>query len=217
MSLHHHPDISTLISYAAGSLPEALATVVACHLSVCGQCQQQVSEAEQIGSLLLNDIEPVPVSDKAKDALLQKLDQLDNIQTLTIKKTSQPIGESPALLQKLLKSKQLDQLNWKSMAPGMKQYIISHSDDRLRLLKIAPGTCMPVHGHTGSELTMVLRGSYTDETGHYSSGDIADLGSDIQHQPVVDSHQECICLIATDAPLRFVNWVPRLLQPFFGI
>ncbi len=218
MNLHHHPDISTLVSHAAGSLPEALATVVACHLTICNQCRQQVSEAEQLGSMLLNDIKPISVSTKTKSDLLEKLDLLEPAKVTTVPKNNPPqYGEIPQPLNKLLNTASLDSINWKTMAPGMKQKIINDSDNRLRLLKISPGTCMPVHGHTGSELTMVLRGSYTDETGRYTPGDIADLGADIQHQPVVDSNEACICLIATDAPLRFVNWVPRLLQPFFGI
>lgn len=76
---------------------------------------------------------------------------------------------------------------------------------------------MPSHGHTGSELTMVLRGSYTDELGRFCAGDVADLDPDVQHQPVADTDEHCICLIATDAPLRFNGLVPRLLQPFFQI
>ena len=42
MSITHHPDDSTLMSYAAGSLPAALAVVVAAHLSVCPRCREEV-------------------------------------------------------------------------------------------------------------------------------------------------------------------------------
>ena len=216
MKPNHHPDSSTLISYSAGSLPEPLATVIACHITACKSCRKKIHEAEQIGSTLLDNVTPTPVSSTVKQALLNKLDALETIKEEQ-KKTVVRSIDIPQPLNAVLGSS-LQALNWKAIVPGIKQLVISSSDQgQLRLLKIAPGTCMPAHSHNGSELTLVLKGSYTDETGRYQAGDMADLGPDIQHQPVADTGEECICLIATDAPLRFVNWVPRLLQPFFGL
>ena len=56
---------------------------------------------------------------------------------------------------------------------------------KLRLLKVAPGHGIPEHGHGGAELTLVLRGSFHDETGRYARGDVADLDETVEHQPVV--------------------------------
>ena len=38
-----------------------------------------------------------------------------------------------------------------------------------------------------------------------------------QHTPVAEAGCDCICLAATDAPLRFRGMMPRLLQPIFRI
>ena len=57
---------------------------------------------------------------------------------------------------------------------------------KLRLLKVAPGHGIPEHGHGGAELTLVLRGSFHDETGRYARGDVADLDETVEHQPVAD-------------------------------
>ena len=84
------------------------------------------------------------------------------------------------------------------------------------LLSIAPGKSMPVHSHQGSELTLVLKGAYDDELGHFAAGDVADLDSDVEHQPVVSRGETCICLAALDAPLRFPGRIARMLQPLFG-
>jgi putative transcriptional regulator len=35
--------------------------------------------------------------------------------------------------------------------------------------------------------------------------------------PVAETGPDCICLAATDAPLRFNRMFPRLLQPLFRI
>ncbi|MGL1710568.1 cupin domain-containing protein, partial [Vibrio parahaemolyticus] len=40
----------------------------------------------------------------------------------------------------------------------------------LRLFKVAPGLAMPDHGHSGSELSLILSGSYTDKVGTFVAG-----------------------------------------------
>ena len=215
MSLRHHPDYSSLVSYAAGSLPDAMSLVISCHLSICDHCKQIVADAEQLGSQLLEDLVPADVKPDARNAILGMLDEMSQQEDIP-EKPETLYGDVPPPLQSML-GNELDSLHWRTMAPGMKQFIIPAADGNLRLLKIAPGTCMPVHGHTGSELTMVLKGSYSDEIGRFCTGDIADLDPEVQHQPVADTSEGCICLIATDAPLRFVSLVPRLLQPFFRL
>jgi putative transcriptional regulator len=61
-----------------------------------------------------------------------------------------------------------------------------------------------------------LRGSFSDEVGRFCRGDVADLDDQIEHQPLVDSEEDCICLIATDAPLRFTTLFGKLVQPITG-
>ena len=70
-----------------------------------------------------------------------------------------------------------------------------------------------MHTHGGSELTLILRGAYRDAIGHFAPGDVADLDSEVEHQPVTVPGVPCICVAATDAPLRFSGWMARLLQP----
>ena len=76
---------------------------------------------------------------------------------------------------------------------------------------------MPSHGHNGTELTMVLSGAFSDEGGRYGPGDIEIATEDDHHVPVAEPGADCICLAATDAPLRFKGLLPRIVQPFLGI
>ena len=216
MNPHHHPDASTIMSYAAGSLPDALTTVVACHISMCELCQQTLAEAEQLGRFLIEQKQATELSHGARDRMLSLLDSVEPEPPAPTAVQDAVESDIPAPLRPYLGDK-LENLHWKTMAPGMKQFIIPSTQGRLRLLKIAPGTSMPIHGHTGSELTMVLKGSYSDELGRFRVGDVADLDPEIQHQPATDTHEDCICLIATDAPLKFSGLVPRILQPFFQL
>jgi len=40
---------------------------------------------------------------------------------------------------------------------------------------------------------------------------------DLEHKPVAEPGLACICLAATDAPLKFNSLIPRMLQPLFKI
>lgn len=218
MNCNHHPDDSTLLSYGACSLPDALSMVVACHLAVCDHCHDKVAEAELIGLGLIEQESVESISKSSRDSMLAMLDEpVDEVYSETQKvPDDQSDGDIPAPLRPMI-GQWFSDLHWRTMAPGMKQFILPASHGKLRLLKIAPGTFMPSHGHSGSELTLVLKGSYSDELGRFSVGDVADVDPDITHQPVADTHEGCICLIATDGPLRFKGLVPRLLQPFFQL
>jgi putative transcriptional regulator len=86
-----------------------------------------------------------------------------------------------------------------------------------RLLRIAPGRSVFDHGHSGSELTLVLKGSYNSQGERYARGDIEVADETVTHRPVAGTEDVCICLAVTDAPLRFDSWIGRLMQPFIGI
>mgnify|MGYP000141189643 FL=1 len=235
----HHPDDATLMSYSAGSLPLGAHLLVECHLACCEHCRQRVSEGDALGGALL---EHLPVSGMSMDnqAILALLDQIESDQTKaglaqSEKQnvcTSRWAGHNPLPFDvpewaKPIKQWLLDNhsgeeaVQWQKVAPGISQIKLEsdsfYKDKAVRLLKIAPGTCMPTHGHTGSELTLILQGSYSDEAGRFRMGDVADLDPAIKHQPIADRDQDCICFIVTDAPLRFDGWIPKLMQPFFGL
>ena len=77
---------------------------------------------------------------------------------------------------------------------------------------INPGRVMPSHTHDGSEVTLVLRGGFSDPTGHYRRGDIAIADSDLDHHPRADEDEDCICFAVIDAPLRLTGTVGRIVQ-----
>jgi putative transcriptional regulator len=217
VTITHHLDDVTLIAYAAGTLGEAHSVVVATHIAMCEDCRQGVRAAEAMGGSILADQDEMAVTDTCRAATLASLDGV-----LINQKKTQPPKESdvPLPLCNLLGNQALKDLKWKTKAPGIAKVDISlspGSKTHLQLLRIGPGRAMPEHGHGGEELTLVLRGSYTDHTGTYRAGDVADLDEDIEHQPKVDSDVDCICLVATEAPTRFKSIWARLAQPFVGI
>ena len=63
----------------------------------------------------------------------------------------------------------------------------------------------------------MLAGSYTDELGQFARGDMAETDDEIVHEPVSDPGEDCICLIATEGPLKFESVIARLFQRFTGV
>ena len=217
----HHISDETLTAYAAGSLDRALSVVVASHLTLCPTCRARQERIEEVGGVLLDDLEPVDVAPEGLELILAQLDDEDVAKTEepSVLEARSDATEVPGPLRELLPDT-LDEIQWRSFAPGIKQYRIEGFDDRsgtLCLLKIAPGKTIPPHTHQGAELTLILRGSFSDELGRFQRGDIADLDSEVTHQPISDTAEPCVCLIATEGPLRFKGLLPRLLQPILGM
>ena len=66
-------------------------------------------------------------------------------------------------------------------------------------------------------MTLVLQGAYRDEMDDFHRGDIEVADEDVRHTPIAFGPEDCICLTATDARLRFTSMLPRLAQPFLRI
>jgi putative transcriptional regulator len=231
MNIKHHLDEATLVSYAAGSMSQAMALVVACHLSMCTACRNRAHESEAVGGMLLDSLKPAPVGDDALAQVLACIDELPeaeaealnasykNTQSFSGKETQLNIVPSVPSPLSIYIGSSLDQVEWKRLVPGVHYHDLPFKTERggvSRLLRIAPGKSMLPHSHDGNELTLILRGSFTDEVGRFTVGDIADLDNEIQHQPLVDSSEDCVCLIATDAPLKFSTLLGKIVQPMTG-
>ncbi|MEO1695235.1 MAG: ChrR family anti-sigma-E factor, partial [Pseudomonadota bacterium] len=206
----HHPDDATLMSFAAGSLPSALAAVVATHLVACKHCRKSVRDMEDIGSLMLGDLDAaadcaVTKPDVPRDeAAAEQHSPLSFASTDGGAGTTAPLTREDAI--RNLTGYDLADIPWKRLGFGAWHYPIATSGSRsgdLRLIKVQRGQSMPEHGHGGSELTLVLDGAYHDELGTFATGDVADLDDSIEHRPVADAESGCICLIASERKARF--------------
>lgn len=226
MNISHHFDDATLMAYSAGTLTEGMALLVACHLHWCPHCRDRVAATNAVGGALLDELAPVDMSAGALDQLLALLDDpepkpapagVGRDRAFAAHGRKGKHREMPEPLAELL-GDSLDDLPWKRIGYGVRQLDLAlEGKGAARLLRISPGVSVPHHTHEGNELTLILRGSYTDETGRFRRGDVADLDGEVKHQPIVDTDEDCICLIATDAPLKFTGLMGRLIQPFIGL
>ena len=211
MTITHHLDDATLMSFAAGALPAALSAVAAAHADMCPRCRREIAAMERLGGAVMADLSPVafehpepappmPLPAGARDLSPPRAAAL-------------PEAEIPRPVEWLL-SGGLDGVAWRWLGPGVWDHPLPLTGaGKLRLLKVAPGHRIPEHGHGGAELTLVLRGAFQDETGRYARGDVADLDETVEHQPIVTAAGgECICLIASETPERFHSLLARQWQ-----
>ena len=216
--IKHHLTDTIIRAYAAGQLSEAFNLAVATHISLCDECRAALGSYEALGGALL---EKGIISDLAMPDFQATVARIKRARsTLSAEIVAAPPprnAETPRPLASYI-GNSLDDISWKPLGMGVKQSILKTSSEATaRMLYIPAGVAVPNHGHHGNELTLVLRGAYSDENDRFERGDIEVADQDLHHTPVADADQDCICLAVTDAPLKFKSLLPRLMQPLFRI
>ena len=213
MNIKHHLNDQLLMGYSAGTLPEAFNLVVATHISLCDNCRAALAGFDTVGGSVLNECVAVEMDD---DALAATMALIESMQAETLA-APQTRAVFPEPLRDYVGG-DLSAVKWRSVGGGVRQAILPTSKDAtVRLISIPPGASVPDHGHRGMELTLVLQGAFCDEQDRFARGDIEVADEDVQHTPVAEGGIDCICLTATDAPLRFRSFIPRIAQPFLRI
>jgi putative transcriptional regulator len=213
MTIRHHITDRLLMAYSAGQLPEAFSLVVATHVSVCDECRVRLASFDAVGGAVVARTEGVAMREGSLEALMARLDTL----TPVSRPAPRPRSVLPAPLYDYVGG-DLDAVKWRPVGMGVRQAILpTEKGATVRLLHIPAGSPMPDHGHRGLEMTLVLRGAFRDEIDCFGPGDIEIADHDLEHTPVAEPGEDCICLAATDAPLKFSGFVPRIAQRFLRI
>jgi putative transcriptional regulator len=217
MTHRHHPLPETLISYASGTLPNAISGVVACHVSLCQECAQDTHRLAIVGGLLLERTDAPAAIEISERRIARALDD-----PFTAVQTDQPatVDGDPLLPLPLARylGMSADEIPWKRVVKGVRQYWVKLPKDagQMRLLRLAPGKVLLEHTHLGMELTLVLQGVYGDHSGQYVRGDVIEWDEDSQHMPRVFGDEECVCLIATERTPYYTRLLARLMRPILG-
>lgn len=207
--IHHVPD-AMLAAYAANALAFPFAMLVGAHVSLCDECRARLEAHHALGGLVLSGLAPASVSPEVRRRTLAAIGT-----TQSTDRPTPPRGPYPSPLADLVGP---GGPRWKALGFGARQAILwTGSAGSLRLLSIPAGQAVPEHGHRGPELTLVLSGAFTDASGSFGRGDLEVTDERVTHTPTAVAGEPCICAAATDAPLRFRSFFPRLLQPVFGI
>ena len=191
-----------IFGYSSGNLGEAKSLFTSMYLYLNSLASRKASVFDNMLAQNLEDLEGVK---------LNKLKFSDCI------KSKQPTDEKIKSEKNPLTNivGDLNNINWKSVYRGFKEFSISVNDnDSVKLIKMDPGTSVPLHSHHGKEYILVLDGSFCDEFGEYKKGDMQINDQKIKHHPVASNKDGCICLSITENDVIFFGKFGSLLNLF---
>lgn len=215
--IKYHPNDNLLVEFSAGSLPFAQSIAVSAHLYFCTHCQQRVGKLNCLGAGMMNDIEPVAVSEDLLGLVMSRLTsdtaQVPDPVTAPARRSA---AKMPGIIEKILKSQGAPK--WKFVTPSlnMARLKTGQREYEVALHKIKAGGSVAKHDHRGTEITLILDGSFSDEEGIYNKGDFLVREQGQPHRPLASQDAPCICLSVVAAPVRLTGTFHRLLNPFLG-
>jgi putative transcriptional regulator len=204
---------AVLAEYVAGTLPGPAHVLVSAHLEMSDRSRAFVEGLESLAGSELATIDPVPLSNR--DERLARIFALPD--EPIIRPAAVPLaagGRLPPSIRRYL-GHDVDRVRWRTLLPGVREYRFAEDDGcTASLYWIRAGRPLPAHTHGGSELTLVIEGAFADADGHYGRGEIAVADDEVDHRPVADLGEDCLCFAVTDAPLRLTGPIGRLIAPF---
>lgn len=217
-----HPSDNTLIEYSAGNLPAALAICVTTHLEYCPKCSHRASQLNSLGGTLLENSAKAEVANSSFEQLMARIQAAPSINTVTHANPAvpSPCGTAkpnlPKVINKLIHPAR--PLKWKRVSPSLKEAIITVGQDQYEVCfhRIKRGGKVAEHDHGGTEVTVVLEGSFSDELGTYSVGDYLEKQPGDVHRPMATQNEDCLCLSVCEAPVKLTGLLGKLINPFIS-
>ncbi|POF29307.1 ChrR family anti-sigma-E factor [Roseibium marinum] len=212
-----------LAGYAAGTLSYPAQALVGAHLELSDRNRGYVSSLETLAGLDLDGTEPVPLTDRdtALGAIFSSEMPLPSdfapaTQEPATREMTSDVLAVPRSLQAIIGSS-MKGVAWKTLLPGVRECRFGEIDGcNTSLLWVRGGRALPSHTHHGAELTLVLQGGFSDDDGHFVTGDIAFADGDVDHKPIADKGEDCICFAVTAGRLELTGPIGRWFAPFIS-
>lgn len=200
-----------MAEFVSGALPSPLQALLASHMEMNGANREWLANLDAMAGLELTQIEPVDLSDR--DGMLAHIFESDAAHGVeTWHKTA---DGTPGALREFI-GMSVSEIPWKkSRFVGFQELKLGEFDGcKASLFRLPAGQGVPHHTHHGTEMTLVLKGAFSDGSGHYGVGDVSIADDSVDHRPVADADEDCICFAVTDAPLRLTGPLGRFVAPF---
>jgi putative transcriptional regulator len=221
--IKHHPKFELLQSFVNGELPASLSAGIAIHAGMCPLCKDQISQlTEQLSYASFEEVYLdrfiVSKSDTLENtgnidaelsiAAITQSDDIDIIEPKVEKHVTfkDQVYSLPSVLNNMVLGKTA---NIGKLARARIQ--LDENEIHSSLLHIEPGGSVPEHTHKGFELTVLIAGTFSDETDEYEAGDFIMLDKQHQHHPV--SKEGCLCFTVANDSLQFTQGINKLLNP----
>lgn len=212
-----HPNDELLEGYVQGSLSVGMNVVISAHVELCEDCQQRSQQMEAAAGkhwMQVEEQQPAPVSADVA-AIIRNITAQPQIRELPERASAVEeihMLDHSVRLPRVLAKVASEGLVWKKLSNGINQASVTLDDKtQCDFLYMKPGSQVPVHKHQGNEITLVLDGSFSDDSGMYRQSDFVVRTPDHTHQPV--SEEGCLCFAVLDSPLTFTSGLARLLNP----
>ena len=214
-SIKHHPSRAMLVDFSAGNLGTAESICVSAHLHFCDLCRNELMRLDQVASQLMTEAEPQTIDEDLFDSVMSKIDALPEAPT---KVEIEEKSDFPHTVAKLINETERAP-NWRRMSSSVDvaRFQTGQNKFEVALHRICAGGKTPHHGLNGTEFTVVLKGSFSDEQAVYSEGDFLLRGPGDEHQPMGAQNGECICLSALAAPIKLSSPLGFLMKPWLRI
>lgn len=171
--------------------------MVACHLELCPVCALQVEAVHDVAGMAPEDLADGAV------ALPRAL--------------REGAAERPYWAPRALAGETIGPWRW--AGPKLRLAWLRRAagiGECVYLLRAEAGARMPHHGHSGLEHLVVLEGRFSEGGRVFQRGDLVESGEEVEHQLTTDQGVGCICLVATEGPVR-LRGLARVLQPLLGV
>jgi putative transcriptional regulator len=209
----HHPSADLLLDHAVGAMGPGPRLALAIHLSACADCRRRVALTEAVGGVLLSSLPQARMAPEALDFALARIERPAPQAPARDAPPRADWIEVPALVREAAHRRR----RWAAPGVWVAPVIGGARGRRAYLLRVAAGMAMPVHTHRGSEMTVVLKGAFTDRAETFGPGDFAECDGSVTHRPTASAAEECVCLAAVDNSLIALDWVGRLFQSLVRI
>jgi putative transcriptional regulator len=213
-----------MLGYASGTLDQAQTLITALHIALSKKAQRLLRDYECLGaSFLEKECEPVSLCKSALDNVLAQIEEKTSStkptpnDTRTRRTVCDTMCVEEIIKYAIGECQNLDtsSMRWKRAYPGFQilELDLSCKNSSAKFMKVDPAKKTPKHSHTGLEITLILDGSYSDETGHYSKGDLIVTDEHCEHAPKSCPDNGCVCMIVSSSPIR-LSGISKLLNPF---
>jgi putative transcriptional regulator len=212
-----HPTNQQLNLFSDGLLAPAEALMISAHCDMCSQCFSKVMLYTEAHSEAL--FEEIPQKFDA-DVFASMMADISSavVDRGIVSESQNRILELDG--RKFALPRSLNRLsesmgNWSHMVGKLWQAPVNIGGDVVaNFIFMEKGGGVPEHTHRGSEMTLVVNGTFNDRLADYSSGDFTVMdGKDI-HTPTTTSDEGCLVFSVVDAPLHFTSGWARLINPF---
>jgi putative transcriptional regulator len=198
-----HPPEELLLDCATGALSAAEALLIGQHAARCPACRRALALLEATGGSLLNAAEPAWLPPAMLNRMLAAIERRG---AQAGAPESSAAARSPSGA-------------WRAIPGGYGMRRIACDDDtgRVWLIKAPGGKGLLRHRHVGDEWTVVVKGAFIDETGRYAAGDFVRLDDGVEHQPMAERGEDCVCLILIRKAPRYTTVIGKLAAPFLRV